>query len=117
MKHNSLTPTIFKERTNQWQEHDFYRSAVVLGLDIGLEGIGIFLRRGLKEVYAKTLDLEGVIREAEALAGRRQKRAWRHCRKNQATCSVLDQSNWGSPCSMLPSPNPLRPTSRKSAKS
>lgn len=83
MKHTSLAPSIFKERTQQWQQHDFYSKAVVLGLDIGLDGIGIYLRRGAKEIFARTLDFE--LPEAEALAGRRQKRAWRHCRKNRKT--------------------------------
>ena len=66
MKHASLPTTTFRERTRQWQEHEFYRSAVVLGLDIGLDGIGIYLRRGLKEIFARTLDFE--LPEAEALA-------------------------------------------------
>jgi hypothetical protein len=83
MKHTSLNPPVSKERARQWQEHDFYRKAVVLGLDIGLDGIGIYLRQGPKEVFAKTLDFE--LPAAEALAGRRQKRAWRHCRKNRKT--------------------------------
>lgn len=83
MKHTSLSLATFQERSCKWQEHEFYRSAVVLGLDIGLDGIGIYLRRGLREVFARTLDFE--LPEAEALAGRRQKRAWRHCRKNRAT--------------------------------
>ena len=84
MKHITVPAAILHERANYWLEKsDFYRSAVVLGLDIGLDGIGIYLRRGVEEIFAKTLDFE--LPEAEALAGRRQKRAWRHCRKNRAT--------------------------------
>lgn len=66
---------------DQWLNHEFYRSAVVLGIDIGLEGIGLYLRRGPQEVFARSILLE--LPEAEALAARRQKRAWRHCRKNR----------------------------------
>ena len=66
---------------DEWLKHDFYRSAVVLGVDIGLEGIGLYLRRGSQEVFARSVMME--LPEAEALAGRRQKRAWRHCRKNR----------------------------------
>jgi hypothetical protein len=83
MKHTTLAVATLQERAKHWQENEFYRDAIVLGLDIGLDGIGIYLRRGMKEIYAQTLDFE--LPEAEALAGRRQKRAWRHCRKNRAT--------------------------------
>lgn len=83
MKRISLPVTTLAEQARKWNESDFYKSAVVLGLDIGLDGIGIYLRRGPKEIFARTLDFE--LPEAEALASRRQKRAWRHCRNNQAT--------------------------------
>jgi HNH endonuclease len=83
MKHTTLPVATMQERAKSWLESDFYRSAIVLGLDIGLDGLGIYLRRGAEEIFAKTLDFE--LPEAEALAGRRQKRAWRHCRKNRAT--------------------------------
>ncbi len=46
MRHTALSSAIFQERTKQWQENEFYRAAIVLGLDIGLDGIGIYLRRG-----------------------------------------------------------------------
>ena len=83
MKHTTLPVATMQGRAKNWLESDFYRSAIVLGLDIGLDGLGIYLRRGVEEVFARTLDFE--LPEAEALAGRRQKRAWRHCRKNRAT--------------------------------
>ena len=70
-----------KQVTEHWLGQDFYRSAVVLGIDIGLEGIGLYLRKGAEEVFARSVILE--LPEAEALAGRRAKRAWRHCRKNR----------------------------------
>ena len=82
----SNTPTLpslaaMKQVTEYWHGQDFYRSAVVLGIDIGLEGIGLYLRKGAEEVFARSVILE--LPEAEALAGRRAKRAWRHCRKNR----------------------------------
>lgn len=86
MKHTSLSVPVLRERAQQWQEHEFYSAKsnkIVLGLDIGLDGIGIYLRHGPKEIFARTLDFE--LPEPEALANRRQKRAWRHCRKNRAT--------------------------------
>jgi len=64
--------------TANWREKDFYRTAVVLGIDIGFEGIGICLRRGTKILHAATW----VIPWAKPLAERRAKRAWRHCRLN-----------------------------------
>jgi len=62
-------------------QHEFYRTAVVLGIDIGLEGIGLYLRKGPQEIFARSVILE--LPKAEALADRRAKRAWRHCRKNR----------------------------------
>jgi hypothetical protein len=80
------TPTLpslaaMKQVTEYWHGQDFYRSAVVLGIDIGLEGIGLYLRKGAEEVFARSVILE--LPEAKALAGRRAKRAGRHCRKNR----------------------------------
>jgi len=83
MKHTTLPVATMQERAKNWLENEFYRSAIVLGLDIGLDGLGIYLRRGVEEIFARTLDFE--LPKAEALADRRQKRAWRHCRKNRAT--------------------------------
>jgi hypothetical protein len=65
----------------KWSKHPFYTSALVLGIDIGFEGIGIYLRQGPKELWGKTVLLE--LPDAQPLAKRRQKRAWRHCRKNR----------------------------------
>ena len=84
MKHYILnTPDDSKPYLRKWTESDFYRKAVVLGIDIGLQGIGIYLRKGDQELYAKTLLFE--VPETGRLEGRRQKRAWRHARKNRAT--------------------------------
>ena len=61
---------------------DFYAGeSVVLGLDIGIEGIGITVRRGKEWLYSKTLLVD--LPEAKALAERRQFRASRHARKNR----------------------------------
>ena len=70
-----------KLQSEEWLKHEFYRSAVVLGIDIGLEGIGLYLRRGPSEIFARSVILE--LPQTEALADRRAKRAWRHCRKNR----------------------------------
>lgn len=67
-----------------WQQHPFYRSALVMGIDIGLEGIGVYLRRGEQELFARTLDLSGVLPEkSDALANRRQMKHARRCRHNR----------------------------------
>lgn len=67
-----------------WLKHPFYQSGLVLGVDIGLEGIGVYLRRGQEELFARTLDLSGVLPEkADALANRRQMKHARRCRHNR----------------------------------
>ena len=76
-----LSNTAWKGQSDHWLQHEFYRSAVVLGIDIGLEGIGLYLRRGPSEIFARSVIME--LPQAEALADRRQKRGWRHCRKNR----------------------------------
>ena len=40
MKEILLSNTALKTQAEQWLQHEFYRTAVVLGIDIGLEGIG-----------------------------------------------------------------------------
>lgn len=65
-----------------WAEHDFFSSdTVVLGLDIGMEGIGICVRKGKDILYCKSLLVD--LPESEALAKRRAFRASRHVRKNR----------------------------------
>jgi hypothetical protein len=39
-------------------ESDFYTKAVVLGIDIGIQGVGVYLRKGAQEIFAKTLLFE-----------------------------------------------------------
>ena len=74
-------PAVAAARAREWEAHEFYTKAVVLGIDIGMEGIGLYLRRGAEELWAKSVLME--LPKSEALLGRRQKRAWRHCRQNR----------------------------------
>lgn len=72
----------YSDVLEKWKQHDFFSpDTVVLGLDIGIEGIGIAVRRGTELLYCKSLLVE--LPEAEALATRRQLRAARHARKNR----------------------------------
>ena len=64
-----------------WKDHPFYQNAVVLGLEIGLKGIGVCVRRGPEIVYARTWVYD--VPEASRLEGRRANRAARHCRANR----------------------------------
>lgn len=88
MKKYTLTtsPEDHNPAVRKWQESDFYNKSVVLGIDIGLSGIGVYLRKGQQELFAKTLLFE--VPETGRLEARRQKRAWRHARKNRATRRV-----------------------------
>lgn len=68
----------------KWNNDPFFApDTVVLGLDIGIEGIGITVRRGQEWIYSKTLLVD--LPEAQALAERRAFRAARHARKNRKT--------------------------------
>ena len=77
----SFPADLVRKSAEHWAAHEFYTSAVVLGIDIGIEGIGVYLRRGPEELWAKSVELE--LPEAEALKTRRQMRAARHCRSNR----------------------------------
>lgn len=83
--HNSLTYSSQVDCgavRDKWNNDPFYApDTVVLGLDIGIEGIGIAVRRGAEWLYAKTLLVD--LPEAQALAERRAFRASRHARKNR----------------------------------
>jgi hypothetical protein len=52
-----------------WANDPFYTSAVVLGIDIGIEGIGIWLRKGRTPIFPRTLLFNTP--EAAPLKGRR----------------------------------------------
>jgi CRISPR/Cas system Type II protein with McrA/HNH and RuvC-like nuclease domain len=77
----NLENTRMQVMTDAWKNHPFYQSAVVLGLDIGLKGIGVCVRRGPEIVYAKTWVYN--VPEAARLEDRRANRAARHCRANR----------------------------------
>lgn len=68
---------------NYWGgKHDFFKpDKVSLGLDMGIEGIGICIRLGKEILFCKSLLVD--LPEAKALAKRRQFRASRHARKNR----------------------------------
>lgn len=71
-----------KHAQEHWNTHSFFApDTVVLGLDIGIEGIGITIRKGQEWIYSKSLLVD--LPEAEALATRRAFRASRHARKNR----------------------------------
>lgn len=72
---------IRKAILERWQNHEFYRSAVVLGLDIGIEGIGIWLRKGAECLFCGTF--LSPLPEAAPLEHRRQRRAGRHARQSR----------------------------------
>lgn len=68
----------------KWNNSPFFApDTVVLGIDIGIEGIGITVRRGQEWIDSKTLLVD--LPEAQALADRRAFRAARHARKNRKT--------------------------------
>lgn len=66
---------------NRWKEDPFYKEAVVLGIDIGIEGIGVAIRRGPDVVYRRTFMI--ATPESAALEGRRLMRSARRCRKQR----------------------------------
>jgi len=59
----------------------FYDKALVLALDVGIEGVGVWLRKGWKPLFAHTFLVS--LPEAAPLARRRAKRAWRHARESR----------------------------------
>lgn len=76
-----------KELVTKWSKHEFYQNALVLGLDIGIEGIGVWLRKGRECLWARTY--ETTIPESAPLMGRRLKRSARRCRQSEKHREVL----------------------------
>jgi len=66
--------------SSDWPNHFFYKEAVVLGIDIGIRGIGVWLRKGPAPLFAQTYLVN--VPEAAPLEARRQKRAQRRARKS-----------------------------------
>ncbi|MDI9401821.1 MAG: hypothetical protein QM428_07795, partial [Verrucomicrobiota bacterium] len=76
------TPFIRQHTITNWKRDPFYaEDTVVLGLDIGIEGIGIAVRKGCELLYCKTLLVE--LPQSKPLAGRRILRGGRRARKNR----------------------------------
>jgi hypothetical protein len=65
----------------KWQGAPFYTKDVVLGIDIGIEGIGIAVRRGPELLYCKTLMMK--LPEQAPLEARRVLRSSRRARKSR----------------------------------
>ncbi len=78
-----VMPAVHGSVLEKWRTHPFFQSALVLGLDVGLEGIGVCVRHGREILYAKTWIYP--IPEAARLQSRRQLRGARHCRANRKT--------------------------------
>jgi hypothetical protein len=70
-----------KVATKRWKEDPFYTEAVVLGLDIGIEGIGVAVRKGPEVIFRRTFMVS--LPESAALQGRRLMRSARRCRKQR----------------------------------
>lgn len=70
-----------------WANEPFYTTAVVLGIDIGIEGMGVWLRKGRKQVYARTFLFNTP--EAAPLKARRLLRGGRRCRQSERHREVL----------------------------
>ena len=70
-----------KIATDRWLQDPFYKDAIVLGIDIGIEGIGVAVRRGPRVVFRRTYMVSTP--ESAALEGRRLMRSARRCRKQR----------------------------------
>lgn len=82
-----LKPSPTAEPPYDWKNDPFYTTAVVLGIDIGIEGIGVWLRKGRSHVYARTFLFNTP--EAAPLKGRRLLRGGRRCRQSEQHREVL----------------------------
>ncbi len=76
----TTNPYVITPVTKNWMKDEFYDSALVLGLDIGIEGIGVWLRKGREPLFARTFMVS--LPEAAPLKNRRAKRAQRHARQS-----------------------------------
>ena len=70
-----------KVAAKRWKEDPFYTEAVVIGLDIGIEGIGVAVRKGPDVIFRRTFMVS--LPESAALLGRRLMRSARRCRKQR----------------------------------
>ncbi len=76
---------------HDWINDPFYTSKLVLGIDIGIEGIGIWLRQGPNPIFFRTFKV--TLPEAAPLEKRREKRAGRRARQSRKHRDVLLR-NW-----------------------
>ncbi len=75
---SSTSEASIEKSLAKWNKDSFYTSDLVLGLDIGMEGLGIWLRKGSQPIFAQTVLVE--LPKASPLAERRAKRAGRRAR-------------------------------------
>jgi hypothetical protein len=66
--------------SQNWSNSPFYTSSLVLAIDVGMEGIGIALRKGPEILFAQTFLIGDTTRTLEE---RRAKRAWRRARASR----------------------------------
>lgn len=76
-----------EEWRKKWVRSDFYENAIVLGVDIGIEGLGVYLRKGPQPLWARTYLVP--LPESAPLRGRRLKRSARRARKSRKHREVL----------------------------
>ena len=70
-----------KIATEQWLDRPFYKNATVLGIDIGIGGIGVALRRGPEVIFGRSYIVPTP--KSAALEDRRLLRSARRCRKQR----------------------------------
>lgn len=63
-----------------WSSDPFYTKSTVLAVDVGMEGIGVALRKGKEILFAQTFLIGDTTRTLEE---RRLKRAWRRARASR----------------------------------
>ena len=64
----------------KWHQHDFYTKSLVLGVDSGIDGIGVCLRKGSEILFAQTFLVGDTTKTLEE---RRLKRGWRRSRNGR----------------------------------
>ncbi len=92
---------VLKDLMAKWHRDPFYTSAVVLGVDIGLEGIGVWLRKGVKPLFHATYLVS--LPEAAPLENRRLKRSARRSRKSRKHRDFLFRQ-WCAKCDLPTTP-------------
>lgn len=65
---------------HEWTKDPFYTQSTVLAVDVGMEGVGVALRKGREILFAQTFLIGDATRTLEA---RRLKRSWRRARASR----------------------------------